>query len=339
VLNRDRKVATYKLALFRALCNIALTTHHLAEWLPDGRVAVPMQEIAERWIYYYWPLFEDCARFIPQIRGESAGGRLRIGFRPQLEQLIAAFDRSGGLDGFAIALRNESFDAAQRELLKAAFNKLIPVIKEGPVTHAGRSSQGGQLFAYDGHRRRMIVSGDIWRELCLSGHWIQDALILRWGELTAEISRKTVGPSEVIERLLRTPVYERNVDDARRVYQDLASKECVWSGKPLGRVFDVDHVLPFSLWHNNDLWNLLPADSHVNRDKGDSLPTHALLKRRREAIMVYWDVLHRTNPVRFEHEVSRLAGTRNLDLSNSFNVVLESVEVTALQRGCQRWEP
>jgi hypothetical protein len=339
VLNRDRKVATYKLALFRALCDIAQTNFHLAEWLPDGRVSVPVHDIAERWIYYYWPLFEDCAFFIPQIRGEKAGGHLRIGFRRQLEELITAFNRSGGLDAFAIALRNDSLNEQQRELVKAAFDKLIPVIKEGPVTHAGRSSQGGQLFSYENDRRRMIISGDVWRELCLSGHWIQDALILRWGELTAEISRKTVSPSEVIDRLLRTPVYERNVDDARRAYRDLDSKECVWTGRTLGRNFDVDHVLPFSLWRNNDLWNLLPADPRVNRDKRDSLPTHTLLKRRREAIMGYWDILHRSNPVRFEHEISRLAGTPGVDLSNSFNVMLESVEVTALQRGCLRWEP
>jgi hypothetical protein len=339
VLNRDRKVATYKLALFRALCDIAQTNFHLAEWLPDGRISVPVHDIAERWIDYYWPLFEDCAFFIPQIRGERARGHLRIGFRRQLEELITAFNRSGGLDGFAIALRNDSLNSQQRELVKAAFNKLIPVIKEGPVTHAGRSSQGGQLFSYEHDRRRMIVSGDIWRELCLSGHWIQDALILRWGELTAEISRKTVSPSEVIDRLLRTPIYERNVEDARRAYHNLDSKECVWTGRTLGRAFDVDHVLPFSLWHNNDLWNLLPSDPRVNRDKRDSLPTHNLLKRRREAIMSYWSVLHRSNPIRFEHEISRLAGTHGVDLSNSFNVMLESVEVTALQRGCLRWEP
>jgi hypothetical protein len=339
VLNRDRKVATYKLALFRALCDIAQTNFHLAEWLPDGRVSVPVHDIAEHWIYYYWPLFEDCALFIPQIRGEKAGGRLRIGFRRQLEELITAFNRLGGLDGFAIALRNDSLNAQQRELVKAAFNKLISVIKEGPVTHAGRSSQGGQLFSYENARRRMIVSGDIWRELCLSGHWIQDALILRWGELTSQISRKIVSPSVVIDRLLRTPAYERNVDDARRAYRDLDSKECVWTGKTLGRNFDVDHVLPFSLWRNNDLWNLLPADPRINRNKRDSLPTHNLLRRRREAIMNYWSVLHQSNPVRFEHEISRLAGTRHFDLSNSFNVMLESVEVTALQRGCLRWEP
>ena len=87
----------------------------LAEWLPDGCIFLPVNNIAERWIYYYWPLFEDCAFFIPQIRGESAESRLRIGFRRQLEDLIKSFHRSGGLEGFAIALRNDSFDTPQKE--------------------------------------------------------------------------------------------------------------------------------------------------------------------------------------------------------------------------------
>jgi CRISPR/Cas system Type II protein with McrA/HNH and RuvC-like nuclease domain len=129
-----------------------------------------------------------------------------------------------------------------------------------------------------------------------------------------------ISPSEVIERLLRTPVRERNVLDARRVYSDLPSRECVWSGTALGNRFDVDHVLPFSLWRNNDLWNLLPANPQVNRDKGDSLPTNALLKRRRDVILSYWHALHGATQKRFE-------------------VVVEAVEVTALQRGCLRWEP
>jgi len=339
VLNRDRKVATYKLALFRALCDIALTSYHLAEWQPDGSVGIPIRAIAERWIYYYWPLLDDDSNFIPQIHGESSGGRLQIGFRPQLKRLIGAFRHSGSLDGFAIALKNDSFDAGQREILKAIFSKLISVIVAGPVTYAGGSLETGRLFSYDGRSRRMIVSGEIWRELCLSGHWIQDALILRWGELTSEISRQAISPSEVIDRLLRVPVCARNVEDARRLYQGLVSKECVWSGSPLGRSFDVDHVLPFSLWRNNDLWNLLPAAPRVNRDKGDSLPTNALLKRRKDMIVSYWDALHHANPRRFEHEATRFAGIRELDLSKTFNVMLESVEVTALQRGCLRWEP
>ncbi len=195
------------------------------------------------------------------------------------------------------------------------------IIVEGPVTHAGATSDAGPLFSYDGSRRQIVVGTEIWRELSLSGHWIQDALILRWAELTSEISRKTISPSEVIERLLRIPVRERNVLDARKVYCDLPSGECVWSGGPLGSRFDVDHVLPYSLWRNNDLWNLLPANPQVNRDKGDRLPTNALLKRRRDVILRYWDVLHEANPKRFEHEVNRLSGIRELHLPRTFDVV------------------
>jgi len=69
VLNRDRKVATYKLALFRALCEIAMTSFQKARWFPDGRVGVPVEDVAEKWIYYYWPLIEN-STFIPQIQAQ-----------------------------------------------------------------------------------------------------------------------------------------------------------------------------------------------------------------------------------------------------------------------------
>ena len=111
------------------------------------------------------------------------------------------------------------------------------------------------------------------------------------------------------------------------------------SGDALGLTFDADHVLPFSLWRNNDLWNLLPAAPRVNREKADRLPTSNLLKRRKDTIVSYWEAMHQANAIRFENEAGRFAGTRQLDLAKMFLVMLESVEVTAFQRGCLRWEP
>ncbi len=46
VLNRDKKTATYKLALMRALADIALTGYNSALWYPHGRVGVPIKRIA-----------------------------------------------------------------------------------------------------------------------------------------------------------------------------------------------------------------------------------------------------------------------------------------------------
>ena len=52
VLNRDRKVATYKLALFRALCEISISNYNQVIWEDNGMVGIPVDLIAEKWIYY-----------------------------------------------------------------------------------------------------------------------------------------------------------------------------------------------------------------------------------------------------------------------------------------------
>ena len=96
VLNRDKKVATYKLALFRALCDLALTQPHSARWREDGRVAIPIELIGERWILYYWPLFESLT-FLPQMNGEWTCKRHQLSFAPHLYQLIETYRGLGGL--------------------------------------------------------------------------------------------------------------------------------------------------------------------------------------------------------------------------------------------------
>ena len=58
ILNRDKKDATYKPALFRALAELATSSYHVARWRPDGRVAIPLRLVADKWLEYYWPLFE-----------------------------------------------------------------------------------------------------------------------------------------------------------------------------------------------------------------------------------------------------------------------------------------
>lgn len=48
ILNRDKKFATYKLALFRALCEIAMTNYNQVIWEKDGFVRVPVHLLAEK---------------------------------------------------------------------------------------------------------------------------------------------------------------------------------------------------------------------------------------------------------------------------------------------------
>ena len=292
-----------------------------------------MLDVIERWIQYYWPLMDRGADFIPQIRGG------REAFRPLLQKLIDQYQGRGGLDRFAVDYRDGRLATDTAATLDELRRVLKNTIQDGPIKHAGGALATGRLFSYDRGTRRIILTGEIWCELCLAGHWIRDALILRWAEESEKISRGEVKASQVIDRLLIAPTEERDILAARQIYQRIPDKECVWTGRSLGRSFEVDHVLPFALWRNNQLWNLLPASAQANHLKRDNLPSVALLKRRREAVLHYWEIMSREIPTRFEMEANRLAGCPKLDFPRTFTALLEAVEVTALQRGCRQWEP
>jgi len=333
---REKKVATYKLALFRALCEIALTQPRLASWVPPDRVAVPLEAIAVRWVRYYWPLF-DARQFLPQMNGELEARTHRLGFARELEALIAAC-RRGGVRRYVVQERNGTLDAVTARLRSRLLRKLRHVIREGPATYAGGSLERGRVFEHD--EGAVYLDGDLWRELALTGHWIQDAIVLRWAELTSRLSSGEVLAGDVVTQLLSDEQPLRDTDDARDIFAGQPGLRCVWTGEALSKArFAVDHVLPFSLWRSNDLWNLLPSAPAVNNRKSDRLPERRFLLGRRASVTTCWELARERIPARFEREASGLAGTSGASLDVLFDALVEAVEVTAMQRGAARWAP
>ena len=325
----------------RRLSSRRTLLHDHDDEIPEGRVAVPLDLIADKWLEYYWPLFES-ETFIPQMRGEKPGSLIKVKFRTSLRNLIE-FSRSklGGLGGFSVARRSNALPVRAHKLHQTAHRRVCDAILEGPVYHSGGGGSG--TFAYDKLSQCVFMDADLWRELSTMGTWIADATVLRWAELTAEISKDPAMPGKVIDKLLTAPIEERQVQAARSLYEGLSSKVCVWTGSNLGERFDVDHAIPFALWRNNDLWNLLPASPSANNEKRDRLPTFDLLRARKTCIIEYWTMLRALHPVRFAFEVGRLAGpavARGDNWENGlFGALTEAVEFTAIQRGVERWEP
>jgi phage repressor protein C with HTH and peptisase S24 domain/SAM-dependent methyltransferase len=356
IINRDRKDATYKLALLRALCDIAQSQHQLARWHPDGTVSVPLGIVAEKWLYYYWPLIDTGdGLLIPQKRGWER--TKPIAFRRDLTALARHFRSPGrnGLSDFHAAYQSEGLDPVARQLADSALNKIANTIVVGPVTFA---SQGDFSFAGPRTARqrchtpegtvgalgRIHFRADAWREMCLLGHWIGEAIILRWAELTHQISERQVPVALVLDRLLAHPETERDVHASRDLFGAVTGLRCVWTNDPLSaRRFDVDHVIPFSLWHNNDLWNLVPADGRINNEKRDRLVTRNLLTDSRDRIIACWQLQRNHMPRRFDVELSRtLLGRSRAEAQwekPAFAALVEAVEMLALQRGVQRWQP
>jgi SAM-dependent methyltransferase len=344
VLNRDRKVATYKLALFRALAEIAMQESRQAVWLADGQVGVPLARIAERWLQYYWPLFAS-ERFIPQSQAEGAGGNNPVKFRASMLRLIDVYRQQGthgGLSAWHLDWSTGRMNSGSQALMKAALKTVAETIRDGPVTYSGGALETGKVFDFDSKTGLVLMPADIWRELCLLGHWIVDAVILRWASLTERFAfRQCVTAGDVLPLLLTRPEPQRATALARQSFQQAGLNRCTWSGKTLRGEFVVDHAIAFSLWGNNDLWNLMQVDGKVNGLKSDKLPSAQLLEGRRHAVLEDWAVLRESMPEVFDRQASHLlgfntqvTGTRTSELFSRFK---EAVEVTALQRGVERW--
>ena len=347
VLRRDRRVASYKLALLRALTDVATYQARRVVWRPDGRVGVPMDAVADLWIEYYWPLFAS-RTFLPQMNGEARAGEHRLGFAEELEDLRARFSGPGGLASFLSQRRSGACDAETAGRLGRLRAKLRTAIRTGPVHYAGRSTSAAAeaLFDYDGASRQILVDEALWQEIALMSHWLRDSLLIRWAEFSARLadadtssrSEPKAVMRESLRVLLQPAVPERDTRHAREIFAALPDLRCVWRGTRLrGERFHVDHVIPYTLWHNNDFWNLLPASSQANSAKRDSLPTRALLRGRRGAIVDYWHCLQAAEPRRFENDLAQLTGQPSPDCDAGFEALSETIELTALQRGCARW--
>jgi SAM-dependent methyltransferase/SOS-response transcriptional repressor LexA len=336
ILNRDKKVATYKLALFRALAEIAQTQHHLATFTAGDKVLVPLSAVAEKWILYYWPIFASDTMI---LQGTSSQ-RSDVAIRPSLNALIEHYRSVGGLSAFYVDWKSDRFNPHVRRLLRVCLTKFKGTIWNMPARHAG----GGEfsVFGYDPASQSLSMSAPLWRELCLTGYWIRDATLLRWAELTEQLN-DGIRASQVLDHLLTIPDAERNVADARHHFLSLRSRACVWTERSLDDAFAVDHAMPFALWRNNDLWNLFPTDPRINGKKSDRLPTYRLLHQRRDRIIDYWRGLNGALGGRFQREAQTLLGRDRFEPrcweNRLFAAFVEAFETTALQRGVPRWEP
>jgi hypothetical protein len=309
-------------------------------------VGVPIRRISEKWLQYYWPIFAS-PQPIPQSQAEGVGTRQPVKFRKAMTALMAPYAGSGehgGLSAWQLAASGGQLSLNTRRNLETALQRIAEAIRDGPVRHSGGSLETGAIFAHDAANGTVIMDADVWRELSLLGHWIIDAVILRWAELTERFGyRLGLRTADVLPLLIARPEPERATRLARQIFLARGPTVCTWSDRKLTADFAVDHVIPFSLWGSNDLWNLLPVDLRVNGEKSDRLPTADLLRERQVVIVRNWQMQRDAVPEAFDQQAAHLLGRRPrgpLNWENDlFASLREAIELTALHRGVERWAP
>lgn len=301
IITTDRKVATYKFALIRALCEISRYEAHTVTWYRDGdMVLVPMQRIAARWVQYYWPLVQGGLK---QTTSKS------MAFENQLAELP--------YKPADMALLKNALDEISDKKIISLINKVSETIRKGPVEHSGGTdleifhfvpSLDASVYPELKYSENGMVTVPLalWRDINLFSHWIEDSLAIQWAELSTKINKdgKFGHHLDLITKSVQ--VDERDTYQIRKLLKG-KKIECVWTGKKI-ESFDIDHMIPWTIWRNNDLWNLLPTDPKVNNQKRDMLPNPSLIKAQYESIKRYWDIYEEAFPNLFRKQIQKGLG-------------------------------
>lgn len=363
IIEQDSKDSTYKFALMRGAIDICQHYSHLKE-IKGDRAVYPLGLLAEKWIYYYYPIIAH-ESFIPQRSGEPENPIIRgsLKFRPHFLKVTNFYKARGGFDVFwnDYTSGNLPEDISQEVLL--LLKSVRDTITENPMRHIGYShfKEEYKVFTYEKGpmiRKKKIypdnnfilenfgtytISADLSEAFESLGSYLlgEDSIIQQWAEFTHRMSNKAIKTETMLSLLTSKPEDKRYVQMASRVYKQVLDEgwiECVWSGNPIKRMseMDIDHVLPFARWKNNDLWNLLPAISSVNSKKRDKIPEPALLLKREDIILDYWQKLYESYPDQFLNEIKRsLTGNKPEQQwqENAFESLVEKADYLINTRG------
>jgi len=312
ILKHESKRNTYKIALVRAINDIALE-YPLLSQNADG-VAIPLRMIAEFWLAYYWSFVDSHS---PIRQGHD---KTDMAFRDAITIFRQSWETHGGeyspAEGymvkniFAIARKQSQYGAS----LLTHYHQTIATIQKAiqqPIKYAGT----GEYTLFDKPQRLsnltrvipiptaepsdvcLVVPMDLWVTFQEMSLWIEALCIHEWCMFTETVTQEDGGThyrGMTYGFLTKRPdnrrplTWERNQIDI--LLMEGATFQCPWTHKHIkkGVEYQVDHLIPIAVRPMNELWNLAPTDPAFNLKKRDRLPSEeTLLKAERPLIGTY----------------------------------------------------
>jgi hypothetical protein len=305
ILKHDDKVTSYKIALLRAINDVVISFPDLLSH--DKDVAIPLRTLARFWLAYYWSFFDGNEMILQGPRAMRDGkltndmafrGEL-VDFRKEWASIVG--ESIHPADGFLIVndlhiprKRNSYPNSLLREYDKTI--KKISHTIQMPIRYAGH----GQWMVFDRPNQYseirnhcvcvpgtldrdvcLVVNAELWRGFHEMSLYVEALCIHEWSLFTERKNDATKYERGFVYRLLterpgnRRPLtWERNQVDILLMEE----KEfiCPWTEKRIRRnvSYDIDHLVPISVYPINELWNLIPSDPYFNmHKKRDRLPS------------------------------------------------------------------
>lgn len=357
IIERDSKASTYKFALLRGVIDIIQENSPYLIF-SNNRVNFPTGLLVEKWMLYYYPILESEIK-IPQINGES-----KLAFEQQFKLIISKYRGKGGFSAFYNDLKNKGFPQNLQEDFKVLVKQMKRTITVMPMKHIGQSINNSFYSIFEFNTSRSLHSNQIDVSYLINtsgsfsipisyfevfqflGSFIsgQDSILFKWSEFSVKASGNTLSVTNVLNEVLKTPITEREMAESKRIYKSILESEgqvqCVWTGTPI-KNYDVDHLIPFSIWKNNDLWNLLPSKPSTNNNKRDKIPSKDLIGAQKDLIIHYWNLISGFQSQRFQKEI-QVSLLGNHDFSTWKETAITQLQNTCdyliNKRGYQEWK-
>ena len=319
VLKHDRKTNNYKIALIRALNDLALT--YAGVQGKGAGVAVPLKLIADLWLGYYWP-FMDEER--PVYQGGFREGTADVAFRRELTRLKNLWqgtELGSNRPSDGVLLVSEVIGGNLSPEILGSYSKCINVLTtaiQQPIRYAGDGNAMHGVFtkpqklselnpqtALLPHRSTAelftVVSDEMWESFKFYSLYIEALCLHEWALFVENADRDGAGTDRgaVYMALTDRPDSRRPLSWERNQFELLMMEggglRCFWTNELLDPTnYDVDHIIPVTTFPINELWNLVPSESTFNRfKKRDKMPDQTWLPTMRERLpriyQIYFD--------------------------------------------------
>lgn len=285
-------------------------------------VVIPLRMLAEFWVGYYWPFMDEHK---PIFQGPRAkrGGKIwnDFAFREDLTRLKklwmdTPFGSQRPSDGFVVMAEMKAARAADIYLqdfidqYERVIKRIVGVIRY-PIQYAGPGSQQYSVFSRPGpagqwensvwlpttqaKESSLLFPAALWEGFKELSLWIEALCIHEWSLFSEKIQATkgaNIDRGEAYTLLTERPdnrrplTWERNQIDL--LFMEGCRLTCPWTGKILtANRYDLDHIIPVSVYPINELWNLVPADRFFNTHrKRARLPQVETLQRAESAFLL-----------------------------------------------------
>ena len=204
-----------------------------------------------------------------------------------------------------------------------------------------------------------------------------ESILFKWAEFTVKVSEKSIKnyaniPNKILEypellqdkkesvkfnnisslsntivlnEILKNPESDRDIKIASHIFDKLKNQQngkliCIWTGDKI-KQYDIDHLIPFSIWKNNNLWNLFPTKHNINLNKSDKIPSIRILEKQKDLIIYYWNEISKYNDKIFFRELEYSLIGNSFSINNwemiAFNALKQKCEHLVFKRGYSEW--